>query len=51
VREGQQVGFGPASEMLNAVRNLQVVPTTPDADKPSNQGSSDADGSVLESSS
>lgn len=25
LRSGQQVGFGPAQEMLNAVRNLQVV--------------------------
>lgn len=25
LRAGQQVGFGPAQEMLNAVRNLQVV--------------------------
>jgi PrtD family type I secretion system ABC transporter len=28
MREGVQVGFGPAEEMLNAVRNLQVVPTS-----------------------
>jgi PrtD family type I secretion system ABC transporter len=26
LRNGQQVGFGPAEEMINAVRNLQVVP-------------------------
>ena len=26
LRNGQQVGFGPADEMINAVRNLQVVP-------------------------
>jgi len=25
LRNGQQVGFGPADEMINAVRNLQVV--------------------------
>ena len=25
LRAGQQVGFGPADEMINAVRNLQVV--------------------------
>jgi ABC-type protease/lipase transport system fused ATPase/permease subunit len=28
LRNGQQVGFGPAAEMINSVRNLQVV--TPD---------------------
>ena len=49
VRDGQQVGFGPASEMLNAVRNLQVVPTTSDAANPSD--SSDIDGGMLESNS
>jgi len=26
LRNGRQVGFGPADEMINAVRNLQVVP-------------------------
>ena len=26
LRNGQQVGFGPAEDMINAVRNLQVVP-------------------------
>jgi ATP-binding cassette, subfamily C, bacterial exporter for protease/lipase len=26
LRNGQQVGFGPANDMINAVRNLQVVP-------------------------
>ena len=26
LRNGSQVGFGPADEMINAVRNLQVVP-------------------------
>jgi ATP-binding cassette subfamily C exporter for protease/lipase/ATP-binding cassette subfamily C protein EexD len=30
LRNGQQVGFGPAAEMINSVRNLQVV----SADKP-----------------
>jgi ABC-type protease/lipase transport system fused ATPase/permease subunit len=25
LRNGQQVGFGPAEDMINAVRNLQVV--------------------------
>mgnify|MGYP000347769951 CR=1 FL=1 len=25
LRNGQQVGFGPAAEMINSVRNLQVV--------------------------
>jgi len=28
LRNGRQVGFGPADEMINAVRNLQVVPKT-----------------------
>jgi ABC-type multidrug transport system ATPase subunit len=28
LRNGQQVGFGPADEMINAVRNLQVVAPT-----------------------
>jgi PrtD family type I secretion system ABC transporter len=27
LRGGQQVGFGPAQEMLDTVRNLQIVPT------------------------
>jgi len=33
LRQGAQVGFGPAEEMINAVRNLQVVskPETPNA--------------------
>jgi ATP-binding cassette subfamily C exporter for protease/lipase/ATP-binding cassette subfamily C protein EexD len=33
LRNGQQVGFGPADEMINAVRNLQIVPSSkPDED-------------------
>lgn len=51
VREGQQVGFGPASEMLNAVRNLQVVPNAVDAKEPSENDSGDANDGVLESNS
>jgi ATP-binding cassette, subfamily C, bacterial exporter for protease/lipase len=27
LRQGRQVGFGPAEEMINAIRNLQAVPT------------------------
>jgi len=32
LRNGSQVGFGPADEMINAVRNLQVVAKTKEAD-------------------
>jgi ABC-type protease/lipase transport system fused ATPase/permease subunit len=31
LRNGAQVGFGPAEDMINAVRNLQVVPSTKSA--------------------
>jgi ATP-binding cassette subfamily C exporter for protease/lipase len=41
LRNGQQVGFGPAEDMINAVRNLQVV-------SPS-EGGVDADDAGLES--
>jgi ATP-binding cassette subfamily C exporter for protease/lipase/ATP-binding cassette subfamily C protein EexD len=35
LRNGRQVGFGPADEMINAVRNLQVVPQTkPEGEEP-----------------
>jgi PrtD family type I secretion system ABC transporter len=51
MREGLQVGFGPAEEMLNAVRNLQVVPTSPESKEPQDQDSSDANPAVLESNS
>lgn len=43
LRSGQQVGFGPAQDMLNAVRNLQVVdPAVPkkSAERPDNHHSS-----------
>jgi len=33
LRNGAQVGFGPADEMINAVRNLQVVAQNKAADK------------------
>lgn len=33
LRNGQQVGFGPADEMINAVRNLQVVPPSQGKDQ------------------
>jgi ABC-type protease/lipase transport system fused ATPase/permease subunit len=33
LRAGRQVGFGPADEMINAVRNLQVVSTESEAQK------------------
>lgn len=29
LRQGRQVGFGPAAEMIEAVRNLKVVPSEP----------------------
>jgi ABC-type multidrug transport system ATPase subunit len=37
LRNGQQVGFGPADEMINAVRNLQVVSPGEQAQKDSVQ--------------
>jgi hypothetical protein len=40
LRAGQQVGFGPADEMINAVRNLQVV--TPAEAKEKNSPAEDA---------
>ena len=43
LRNGQQVGFGPAEEMINAVRNLQVV--TP-ADGKQDPGAVGEDGAV-----
>jgi PrtD family type I secretion system ABC transporter len=51
MREGLQVGFGPAEEMLNAVRNLQVVPTTPESKQPQDGDSVLANPTVLESNS
>jgi ABC-type multidrug transport system ATPase subunit len=51
MREGLQVGFGPAEEMLNAVRNLQVVPTTPESKQPQDGDSVVANPTVLESNS
>jgi ATP-binding cassette subfamily C exporter for protease/lipase len=45
LRNGQQVGFGPAEEMINAVRNLQVV--TP-ADGKQDPGAVGEDGAVDE---
>jgi ATP-binding cassette subfamily C exporter for protease/lipase len=45
LRNGQQVGFGPAEEMINAVRNLQVV--TP-ADGKQDLGAVGEDGAVDE---
>ncbi|MBU3626742.1 type I secretion system permease/ATPase [Polynucleobacter sp. JS-Safj-400b-B2] len=36
LRNGSQVGFGPADEMINAVRNLQVVSKPKEADDSSN---------------
>jgi ABC-type protease/lipase transport system fused ATPase/permease subunit len=45
LRNGQQVGFGPAEEMINAVRNLQVV--TP-ADGKQDLGAVGEDGEVDE---
>jgi ABC-type multidrug transport system ATPase subunit len=40
LRNGQQVGFGPAEEMINAVRNLQVVPQ--------NEGGENTNGEVAD---
>jgi ABC-type protease/lipase transport system fused ATPase/permease subunit len=34
LRNGAQVGFGPTDEMINAVRNLQVVQKTPPKSSP-----------------
>ena len=48
MREGQQVGFGAADEMLNAVRNLQAVPTASQGKETVDEASGDANG-VLES--
>jgi hypothetical protein len=45
LRNGQQVGFGPAEDMINAVRNLQVV--TP-ADGKQDPGAVGEDGAVHE---
>ena len=36
LRNGSQVGFGPAEEMINAVRNLQVVGKTKEAEGSAN---------------
>jgi ATP-binding cassette subfamily C exporter for protease/lipase/ATP-binding cassette subfamily C protein EexD len=47
LRNGQQVGFGPAEEMINAVRNLQVV--TPADGKP-DLGAVGEDGAIDEAS-
>ena len=44
LRAGQQVGFGPAQEMLNAVRNLQLVPTGDSQDKQAKEPSLDLAG-------
>ena len=46
LRNGQQVGFGPAEDMINAVRNLQVVPP---GEGPLNTGDV-ADGEMVEQS-
>lgn len=34
LRQGRQVGFGPAAEMIAAVRNLKVAPADADGSKP-----------------
>jgi len=49
MREGLQVGFGPAEEMLNAVRNLQVVPTSPESKQ--QQDDHDTNSAALKSNS
>ena len=43
LRNGQQVGFGPAEEMINAVRNLQVVPPGEGQTNPSVDGDASQD--------
>jgi ABC-type multidrug transport system ATPase subunit len=47
LRNGQQVGFGPAEEMINAVRNLQVVSP---ADGKQDLGAVGEDGALDEAS-
>ena len=43
LRNGQQVGFGPAEEMINAVRNLQVVPPGEGQTNPREDGDTSQD--------
>ena len=43
LRNGQQVGFGPAEEMINAVRNLQVVPPGEGQTNPREDGDTSED--------
>ena len=43
LRNGQQVGFGPAEEMINAVRNLQVVPPGEGQTNPREDGDTSVD--------
>lgn len=45
LRNGQQVGFGPAEEMINAVRNLQVVPPGEGQTNPREDGDTSVDDS------
>ena len=47
LRNGQQVGFGPAEEMINAVRNLQVVPPGEGQTNPSVDGDTPVDDSPV----
>jgi ATP-binding cassette subfamily C exporter for protease/lipase/ATP-binding cassette subfamily C protein EexD len=46
LRNGQQVGFGPAEEMINAVRNLQVVPPGEGQTNPRKDGDTSVDDSL-----
>ena len=46
LRNGQQVGFGPAEEMINAVRNLQVVPPGEGQTNPREDGDTSVDDSL-----
>jgi PrtD family type I secretion system ABC transporter len=47
LRNGQQVGFGPAEDMINAVRNLQVVPPGDGSSPVSADGDDDVVDQVL----
>ncbi len=46
LRAGVQVGFGPAQDMLNAVRNLQLVPTGDSNEKHTKEASLDLVGAA-----
>jgi ABC-type protease/lipase transport system fused ATPase/permease subunit len=41
LKEGRQVAFGTAKDMLEAVRRLQAVPAAGDTDAPAGEGAAD----------